>query len=101
MGCAAGKVNAEWRRGGATLVKTDPRCSTANPLFAAIDQPGIGRYLAPGLPLDFAAAPREATRPAPLLGQHTDQVLSEVLGLSTAEIFRLHEAGIAGGPDAR
>src|SRR6202790_4773746 len=35
------------------LVRDDPRCSPANPLFAEIDQPGIGRYLMPGLPLDF------------------------------------------------
>ncbi len=84
----------------ATLVHADPRCSTANPLFAETDQPGIGRYLAPGLPLDFGAAPREATRPAPLLGQHTDDVLSRVLGLSAAEIGRLHDSGIAAGPGA-
>src|SRR6516165_8343592 len=54
------------------LVQSDPRCSEANPLFAPVDQPGIGRYLMPGLPLDFSAEPREATRPAPLLGEHTD-----------------------------
>jgi 2-methylfumaryl-CoA isomerase len=84
----------------ATLVSADPRCSTANPLFAEIDQPGIGRYLAPGLPLDFGAAPRRPTLPAPLLGEHTDQVLSTVLGLSAAEIGSLHDAGIAGGPGA-
>lgn len=82
----------------AELVRDDPRCSTANPLFAEIDQPGIGRYRMPGLPLDFAAAPREPARPAPRLGEHTDAVLSEVLGLSGAEIARLHEAGIAAGP---
>jgi 2-methylfumaryl-CoA isomerase len=81
----------------ATLVGSDPRCSTANPLFAEIDQPGIGRYLAPGLPLDFSAAPRQPTRRAPLLGEHTDQVLAEVLGLTAAEIGRLHDSGIAGG----
>ena len=82
----------------ATLVRDDPRCSTANPLYAEIDQPGIGRYLAPGLPLDFSAAPRQPTRPAPLLGEHTDRVLAEVLGLSAAEIGRLRDAGIAAGP---
>jgi 2-methylfumaryl-CoA isomerase len=81
----------------AMLVTSDARCSPANPLFAEIDQPGIGRYLAPGLPLDFGAAPRQPTRPAPLLGQHTDEVLSSVLGLSAAEIGRLHDAGIVGG----
>jgi 2-methylfumaryl-CoA isomerase len=83
-----------------TLVNSDPRCSPANPLFAEIDQPGIGRLLAPGLPLDFGAAPRQPTRPAPLLGADTDRVLSEVVGLSAAEIGRLHDAGIAAGPTA-
>jgi 2-methylfumaryl-CoA isomerase len=80
------------------LVHDDPRCSEANPLFAAIDQPGIGRYLMPGLPLDFSAAQRLPPRPAPLLGEHTDVVLSEVLGLSSAEIGRLHDTGVVAGP---
>jgi len=85
----------------AQLVRDDPRCSEANPLFAAVDQPGIGRYLMPGLPLDFAAEPRLPPRPAPLLGEHTDVVLAEVLGLSTAEIGRLHDERIIAGPDGR
>ena len=81
-----------------TLVKRDPRCSAANPLFAEVEQPGIGRYLMPGLPLDFGAAPRQPTRPAPLLGENTDQVLADVLGLSGEAIGRLHDTGIAAGP---
>ncbi|MBV9816057.1 MAG: CoA transferase [Alphaproteobacteria bacterium] len=83
------------------LVQGDPRCSEANPLFAAVDQPGIGRYLMPGLPLNFSAEPREATRPAPRLGEHTDIVLAQVLGLSSAEIGRLHDDRIVAGPDGR
>jgi 2-methylfumaryl-CoA isomerase len=81
------------------LVREDPRCSPANPLYAEVEQPGIGRYPMPGLPLDFGAAPREATRPAPRLGEHTDMVLGEVLGLPDGEIARLHDTGIAAGPD--
>jgi 2-methylfumaryl-CoA isomerase len=81
------------------LVRDDPRCSPANPLFAEVEQPGIGRYPMPGLPLDFSASPRQPTDPAPRLGQHTDQVLSEVLCLPAAEIGRLHDAGIVAGPD--
>src|SRR5437773_1338560 len=80
------------------LVRDDPRCSPANPLFAEVEQPGIGRYPMPGLPFDFSAAPREPTQPAPRLGEHTDQVLAEVLGLSGREIARLHDTGIAVGP---
>jgi len=83
------------------LVKDDPRASPKNPLFAEIDQPGIGRYPMPGLPLDFSAAPREATRPAPRLGEDTDLVLAQVLGLAPAEIGRLHDAGIVAGPEGR
>ena len=83
------------------LVRDDPRCSEANPLFAMVDQPGIGRYLTPGLPLDFSTEPRQAPRPAPLLGEHTDAVLGEVLGFSSAEIGRLHDARVIAGPDGR
>jgi 2-methylfumaryl-CoA isomerase len=81
------------------LVQEDPRCSPANPLFAEVEQPGIGRYLMPGLPLDFSAAPREPTRPAPLLGEDTDSVLRDVLGLSPDEIAALHAKGLAAGPN--
>src|SRR5438067_1516307 len=80
------------------LVRDDPRCSPKNPLFAVVEQPGVGRYPMPGLPLDFSASPREPTQPAPRLGEHTDQVLAEVLGLSGREIARLHDTGIAVGP---
>ena len=83
------------------LVRDDPRCSPANPLFADIDQPGIGRYPMPGLPMDFGAMPRQPTLPAPRLGEHTDAVLSDVLGLTAAEIARLHDAAIIAGPDGR
>jgi 2-methylfumaryl-CoA isomerase len=81
------------------LVHGDPRCSVANPLFAEIEQPGIGRYPMPGLPLDFAAVARRQPRPAPLLGEHTDRVLEGLLGLSSVEIGRLHDAGIVAGPE--
>jgi 2-methylfumaryl-CoA isomerase len=83
------------------LVRGDPRCSAANPLFATVEQPGIGRYLMPGLPLDFGAAPRLPPRPAPVLGEHSDAVLAQVLGLSTAEIGRLHDNRIVAGPGGR
>ena len=39
-------------------------------------------------------------RRAPQLGEHTEQVLAEVLGLSGAEVGRLHDAGTVAGPGA-
>lgn len=69
-----------------------------NPMFTVLDQPGIGSYPVAASPVQFAAVPREAPRPAPLLGQHTDEILSGVLGLSSAEIGKLHEEKIVAGP---
>lgn len=64
------------------LVAEDPRASTANPMFAEVDHPGLGRYPTPGSPLRFSAAAPIPPRPAPRLGEHTDEVLRE-LGLAT------------------
>ena len=80
------------------LVQHDPECSVENPLFQDIRQPGIGDYLVPGQPLEFGAEERQANAPAPLLGQHTDEILAEVLGLDGTEIARLHECGLVAGP---
>jgi 2-methylfumaryl-CoA isomerase len=80
------------------LVEDDPRCSTANPMFTEVEQPGIGTYLMPGSPLVFGAAGRLPATRAPLLGEHTDEVLGDVLGLGAAEIGRLHDKGLVAGP---
>jgi 2-methylfumaryl-CoA isomerase len=65
-----------------------------NPLFAPVDQPGIGRYLMPASPLDFSAVSRTPVKPAPWLGQHTDEILSGVLGMTDREIGALHDARV-------
>jgi 2-methylfumaryl-CoA isomerase len=76
------------------LIAEDPRCSTANPMFAEVAQPGVGTYLMPGSPLDFAGMERLPVRRAPLLGEHTDEVLTDVLGLSSGQIAKLHDDGV-------
>ena len=75
--------------------------SAANPMFTEIEQPGVGRVLAPGVPLAFSGAPRPDPRPAPRLGEDSDAVLAEVLGLSAAAIGKLHDFGIVAGPEGR
>jgi 2-methylfumaryl-CoA isomerase len=79
------------------LVEEDPRASTANPMFEEIDHPGGGRYLAPGSPLEFVGLGRRPVRRAPLLGEHTEEILAGLLGLSQHEIGTLHDQGIVAG----
>lgn len=80
------------------MVAEDARCTPANPLFKQVEQPGIGSYLMPGVPHQFGAAERAHPR-GPQLGEHTEQILAEELGLSTGEIGKLHDRGIIAGPD--
>ena len=76
------------------LVDEDPRCSADNPMFAEVDHPGVGSYLVPASPLDFSAVDRVPARRAPRLGEHTEAVLADVLGLSAGEISRLVDDGV-------
>lgn len=63
-----------------------------NPLFTTLDQPRIGQYLAPGLPLcvDGTYSPAQA---APALGEHTVTVLTSRLDMADQEIERLLTSG--------
>jgi 2-methylfumaryl-CoA isomerase len=82
------------------MVKNDRDCSEENPLFNLVEQPGIGSYLMPGSPISFSAMSNPAPAPAPMLGEHSDEILSEQLGLSMEEIGRLHDQKIVAGPNS-
>ena len=84
----------------AEALDNDERCSLTNPMFEEVEHPGIGTYLMPGSPLRFGACDRAAVRRAPLLGEHTDEILTDVLGLSDAEIGRLYTDGVVAGASA-
>lgn len=73
----------------------------ANPMIGEVDQPGVGRYMAPTAPLAFGGAPAVPPVPAPVLGEHTDQVLEELVALEASDIARLRREGVVGGPDGR
>ncbi len=76
------------------MVAGDPRCSTESELFREVEQPGIGSYLTPGSPLAFGGALPMEPGPAPRLGQHTEEILADVLGLTAIEIGSLHDSGV-------
>jgi len=73
------------------LVHEDPRCSLKNPIFATIDQPGVGQIMANTAPLGFSVDGRVPPQPAPRLGEDTEAVLSEILLISSLEYGRLRD----------
>jgi 2-methylfumaryl-CoA isomerase len=78
------------------LVEEDARCSTANPMFEHVEHPGVGEYPMPRSPLDFGGTGRLPVRRAPALGEHTEEILAQDLGLSDREIGRLAERSVIG-----
>jgi 2-methylfumaryl-CoA isomerase len=65
---------------------------TDNPMFSPLEQPRIGTYLAPGLPLSIDGAYPQPVA-APALGDDTAAVLGEWLGLSADDVAELTESG--------
>jgi formyl-CoA transferase len=64
-------------------------------VWVDVDHPRRGKTRVPISPIRLhGSAPSSVDRPAPLLGQDTDRVLSEVLGLHAAELAALHAAGV-------
>jgi 2-methylfumaryl-CoA isomerase len=78
----------------AEAVHGDARLFTANPIFQTITHKSGLSYPAAGPAATLAGEPRGPVRPAPQLGADTDQVLGEVLGLSSSAIGALHDKGL-------
>ena len=74
-------------------VATDPHFRDRG-LFAEVDHPVVGRKPVFALPWRMEPGPSERYWAAPTLGQHTDAVLRDVLGLDVAEIASLRAEGV-------
>jgi crotonobetainyl-CoA:carnitine CoA-transferase CaiB-like acyl-CoA transferase len=102
-GCLRSRPSAEWIRefeaAGVPVgpvnkigeMLADPQVA-AREMVIEVDHPKAGRTRALGLPIKFSATPGAVTRAAPLLGQHTREILAS-LGYSDAEIERLRGEG--------
>jgi len=82
------------------VVEKDPDCSTQNPMFEMLDHPEIGTLLTPGSPLVFESRLRQPASRAPCIGEHTDEILSDILGLGEREIGQLHDERVVAGAGA-
>ncbi|MCY3726100.1 MAG: formyl-CoA transferase [Paracoccaceae bacterium] len=60
-----------------------------------VDHPERGKYLTVGCPIKLSDSPVEVIR-SPLLGEHTSEILTEVLGYTGDELNRIQESGAVG-----
>ena len=74
----------------------DPALVADNPIFGESGNPSGFAYPAVGAFATLPQAERQRPRPAPRNGQHSEEILSERLSLSSAEIARLIDTGIVG-----
>ena len=76
----------------------DPETSPENPMFTMVSQPGIGEYPMASTPIAFSAAQGRPVPMPPRLGEHTDAILKDLLGLSTDEVAALRSERVVGEP---
>jgi len=67
----------------------------AREMVVEVEHPRLGRVRSLGSPIKMSATPADPTRRAPLLGEHTNEILTE-MGMSEEEIARLRASGAIG-----
>ena len=72
-------------------VFADPQVQ-AREMVVSVDHPMLGAVKALGSPIKMSATPPDPSRRAPLLGEHTDEILQES-GFTAEEIDRLRRSG--------
>jgi CoA:oxalate CoA-transferase len=63
-------------------------------MLVEVDQPGVGKMRIVGSPIRLSETPGEVYAPAPLLGQHSEEVLRKVLGYSVEDIRTLKDENV-------
>ena len=67
----------------------DPHFNAREDLIS-LEEEGLGEVMIPGVFPKLSETPGRVKSLGPTLGKHTDEVLSEVLGLSATELVQLH-----------
>jgi crotonobetainyl-CoA:carnitine CoA-transferase CaiB-like acyl-CoA transferase len=66
----------------------------ARGFFQEIDHPVAGRFAYPGAPFRMSQTPWQMVRPAPLLGEHNEEIYVRRLGFSKEDLARLGRNGV-------
>ena len=75
--------------------------SLARDMLVSAEHPGVGPIRMVGRPIKFPGAPQAPLRPPPQLGQHTDEVLRQELGLGDEVLAQLRRDGVIDRIDAK
>ena len=89
----AGHVPAGVVQNARDLVEQDPQLRHRNH-WRWLDHPEMGRSIYNGPPFAYESGPVGPRAPAPLLGQHTDSICRDLLGLNETEIETLKAEGV-------
>ena len=73
-----------------------PRRPRARGMIVESEHPVAGKVKIVGVSVKLSETPGSVREPALLLGQHTDEVLHEYLGMNDAELSALRQAGVIG-----
>ena len=76
------------------------RSIIAREMFTDMQHPIAGTIQQIGFPIKFSETPGKMYTHAPLLGEHTEQILTQ-LGYAKADIERLREAGVTGQVESK
>ncbi|WP_028601328.1 CoA transferase [Ottowia thiooxydans] len=82
----------------AQALSEEPRLVAENPIFSQVADANGATYPLPGAAATLVQSTRGVPGRAPRQGEHTDQVLAETLGFSSAQIGKLHDSGCVAGP---
>ncbi|OGA46577.1 MAG: hypothetical protein A3G24_18360 [Betaproteobacteria bacterium RIFCSPLOWO2_12_FULL_62_13] len=66
-------------------------------MYVELDHQQRGKWYNIGMPIKLSASPAKIER-SPLLGEHTEEVLKEVLGYNDEQIGKLKSAGAFSAP---
>jgi formyl-CoA transferase len=72
----------------------DPHIAGAREMFVEVDHPKAGKLKVTGSHLKFSESKTSIRTPSPLLGQHSEEVYSELLGLNAEQVAQYRRDGV-------
>ena len=78
---------------GIRQICEDPHIAGAREMFPTMQQPGIGDFRITAMPIKFSETETYVHRPAPMLGQHNEEVYAELVGLTAEQLAQLKTNG--------